>query len=107
MPRAVLLAAALSCGRATAGPRPVRSSAEPPTALPSPRSRDGSVPLSGGTLHVSRDRRTIVASDPDRDRVWMVDVPTLSVAHEVELEPGDEPGRIAEDAFGRIHVVMR
>src|SRR6185503_1715832 len=73
---------------------------------------------------VARDGMTAIASDPDRDVVWRVDLeqsyadrgcptradgtsecsPILSVT---QLEPGDEPGRVVEDDNGGIHVLLR
>ena len=64
-------------------------------------------PLSGGTLLIMRDGRTAVASDPDRDRLWVVDVLGEQVTAEVALSPGDEPGRLTEDGAGRVHVALR
>ncbi|MBK7400959.1 MAG: c-type cytochrome [Myxococcales bacterium] len=63
-------------------------------------------PISGGTLHVTTDGRFAVASDPDRDRVSLVDLTSFAVRH-VAFEAGAEPGRVVEDASGRVHVVLR
>ena len=63
------------------------------------------VPITGGTLIVSRDS-TAVVSDPDRDRIVMIDLATQGVLADVAL-PNDEPGRLVEDAAGRIHVALR
>lgn len=65
------------------------------------------VPISGGTLTVLQDGHTAVASDPDRDRVWIVDLPTRALTHTVLLQPGDEPGRVVAGANGRVHVMLR
>jgi len=64
-------------------------------------------PLSGGTLLALADGRTLVASDPERDRVDLVDAQAFTLRSSVELALGDEPGRLAEDGAGRIHVVLR
>src|SRR5262249_5518540 len=61
--------------------------------------------LSGGTLLQLPDGR-MFAADPDRDRAYLVDlvskrVVTIGFAH------GDEPGRAAVDAVGRVHLVLR
>ena len=64
-------------------------------------------PISGGTLLVTKDGSTAVAADPDRDAVYVVDMAAASVAHTVALQPGDEPGRVAEDGAGRVHVALR
>ncbi len=63
-------------------------------------------PLSGGTLLVTADGSTAVVSDPDRDRIVLVTLPAGPV-REVALQPGDEPGRAAEDAEGNVHVALR
>jgi len=64
-------------------------------------------PISGGTLAVAPDGRTIVASDPDRDRIYVVDIPTRTVKHDIVLAPGSEPGRVAIDSHGFAHVGLR
>ena len=65
------------------------------------------MPITGGTLCIARDGRTAAVADPDRDRVWLVDLQSLAVRAEIALEPGDEPGRITEDRGGRFHVALR
>jgi hypothetical protein len=64
-------------------------------------------PISGGTLIVSRDGTLAVAADPDRDAVYVVDLASETRRFTVALQPGDEPGRLAEDGAGRIHVALR
>jgi DNA-binding beta-propeller fold protein YncE/mono/diheme cytochrome c family protein len=64
-------------------------------------------PISGGTLLMARDGVTAIAADPDRDRVSLVDLTNSRVLAQIPLEPGDEPGRMAEDAAGRVHVALR
>ena len=64
-------------------------------------------PISGGTLLVSRDGTKAIASDPDRDVVYVVDLTSGSRQFTVALDLGDEPGRLAEDGAGRIHVALR
>jgi hypothetical protein len=64
-------------------------------------------PISGGTLRVLADGRTAIAADPDRDRIFAVDLARKQVVADVALEAGDEPGRSVEDAAGRVHVVLR
>jgi hypothetical protein len=61
-------------------------------------------PISGGTLAVSGDMA--VAADPDRDRVWIVNL-TESSFSEVLLNEDDEPGRVVIDDAGRAHVALR
>ncbi len=65
------------------------------------------VPISGGTLMVTSDGSRAVVADPDRDRVLQVDLATGSLVAETALEKGDEPGRLVEDAAGRVHVALR
>ncbi len=62
--------------------------------------------ISGGTLFVTRDASTAVVADPDRDRILLVTLPQ-GPAREIPLAPGEDPGRAAEDAQGRVHVVLR
>jgi len=64
-------------------------------------------PISGGTLLIAHDGYTAVASDPDRDRVSVVDLRDGSVLGHVALHAGDEPGRLVEDAQGQVHVALR
>src|SRR5262245_27412699 len=80
------------------------TSGEDPSPNPPP---PWGVPISGGTMIVTRDGSRAVVADPDRDRVVSVDLATRQVAGEVALQPGDEPGRLVEDAAGRIHVALR
>lgn len=65
------------------------------------------VPISGGTLLVTRDGTQAVIGDPDRNRVLVVTLPTGQPVADFTLEPGDEPGRLIEDGAGRIHVALR
>jgi len=64
-------------------------------------------PISGGTLLVTHDGNTVVAADPDRDAVYVVDVKGARLLFTVALEAGDEPGRLVEDASGHVHVALR
>jgi mono/diheme cytochrome c family protein len=63
-------------------------------------------PIAGGTLTVSLDGSYTLVSDPDLDRLVLVDS-SRSERAVTALEPGDEPGRIAEDDRGLMHVVLR
>lgn len=63
--------------------------------------------LSGGTMILTHDAKLLVASDPERDRVYFVDVEKGALSHARELASGSEPGRVIEDDRGRIHVVLR
>ncbi len=64
-------------------------------------------PISGGTLIITKDDAYAVASDPDRDQVHVVDLEAAMLARTIALTAGDEPGRLAEDAAGRVHVALR
>ena len=64
-------------------------------------------PISGGTLLVTRDQKTAVVSDPDRDQVVVVDLTNLAVTHSLMLDPHAEPGRAVDDADGHVHVLLR
>ncbi len=65
-------------------------------------------PLSGGTMLRTQDGATLVAADPDRDMIWWTQwnaaAPTVQ---SLALNPGDEPGRLVEDAAGLVHVALR
>lgn len=63
--------------------------------------------LSGGTLLMLSDLNTIVAADPDRDMIYVVDLPSRTLTHTIGLRSGDEPGRLVEDGAGRVHVALR
>jgi hypothetical protein len=63
--------------------------------------------ISGGTLRILGDGKTAVASDPDRDRVYVVDLAAKTKLWDVALSPGDEPGRVVVDPAGRAHVALR
>jgi hypothetical protein len=64
-------------------------------------------PISGGTLLMSHDGTTALVSDPDRDAIYVVDVTGMTVRSTISLKAGDEPGRLAEDGEGRVHVALR
>lgn len=64
-------------------------------------------PISGGTLIVTHDGAYAVAADPDRDRVSIVGLSDKALLHTVSLTAGDEPGRLAEDSSGLVHVALR
>lgn len=80
----------------------------PPPVFEAPRTADRPPPaLSGGTLAVLADGKTAVAADPDRDSIFVVDYSRFALLSTLPLQPGDEPGRIAEDGAGRVHVALR
>jgi len=65
------------------------------------------LPISGGTLLVTRDGARAVVADADLDRVVVVGLAERRVEVTFRLRAGDEPGRSAEDGAGRVHVVLR
>jgi hypothetical protein len=64
-------------------------------------------PISGGTLLATHDGTRVIAADPERDSVYVVNLATNAVASTIALTAGDEPGRLVEDGAGRIHVALR
>ncbi len=65
------------------------------------------VPITGGTMTVTKDGTHAVVADPDRDRVYIVDLVKQQVSDTIELAAKSEPGRVIEDDAGRIHVALR
>lgn len=63
--------------------------------------------MSGGTLHVTNDDGTAVASDPDRNALWLVDLNSKTVRARIDCGTGSDPGRIVEDQDGKVHVALR
>jgi mono/diheme cytochrome c family protein len=61
--------------------------------------------ITGGTLLVTKDGRA-VASDPERDQVYVVNLRAQTVTT-LPLQAGDEPGRLVEDDEGLVHVALR
>jgi hypothetical protein len=78
-------------------------------SLPSTVTRSASVvpSISGGTLLALADGNTAVASDPDRDLVYVVDLQNNKLTSTITLQAGDEPGRLVQDGAGRVHVALR
>ena len=68
---------------------------------------DSPPPLVGGTLTIIAQGHRAAVSDPDRDQVVTVDLDAMSIVSTASLARGDEPNRSAEDAAGRLHVVLR
>jgi hypothetical protein len=99
---------------AATGQKPPPPPSNPPIILSPPTPLFGgqtvqsehSVPVIGGTLLVTRDGQTIVAADPDRDAVFLIDEASR-VVKKVSLSRGDEPGRIAEGPDGTLFVALR
>ena len=65
-----------------------------------------SLPIMGGTLLVNKSGTLALASDPDRDTVFLVDLDTHEVTS-LRLSPGEVPGRLVEDDAGNAWVVLR
>jgi mono/diheme cytochrome c family protein len=63
--------------------------------------------ITGGTLLVTSSGTTAVASDPDRDRIYVVDLASQTLTASLALHPGDEPGRLTEDGQGNAVVALR
>jgi mono/diheme cytochrome c family protein len=63
-------------------------------------------PISGGTLLVTQDGKNAVVADPDRDAIYVAPL-SQGQPGTITLNAGDEPGRVVEDAAGRIHVALR
>lgn len=70
------------------------------------RAQPAPPPLSGGTLAAVPGRKMVVAADPDRDLVYVIDVEHRTSVT-VPLSPGDEPGRVVVDDSLRAHVALR
>jgi DNA-binding beta-propeller fold protein YncE len=64
-------------------------------------------PISGGTLLGLQNGSLAVASDPDRDALYVIDTSGASLLKTIALQSGDEPGRLVEDGAGRVHVALR
>jgi mono/diheme cytochrome c family protein len=56
---------------------------------------------------MTHDGQTAVVADSDRDALYVVDVMAMAVRSTIALKAGDEPGRLAEDGEGRVHVALR
>ncbi len=108
----VLLAALFSTAAACSGDAPSQTpppdtSPPPPTPPPAPAEAKLPPPISGGTLLMLSDGRSAVAADPDRDRIYVVDLVGKKVRATLPVTPGAEPGRVIEDGEGRAHVALR
>src|SRR5690242_14896397 len=94
MKRSGLLIALVACSGST----------ESPSTTPPP---PWGVPISGGTMLVTRDGTRAIVADPDRDRVMIVDLASGKTTADVALEARSDPGRVVEDGAGRVHVALR
>ena len=73
---------------------------------PPPPGGTWGAPITGGNMLLSSREGTAVIADPDRDRLVIMDLERGALVAELAL-PNDEPGRLIEDAAGRIHVALR
>lgn len=92
-----------------AGTRPPHPPRFPPTStvmLPAVDTVEQLPPIAGGTLIVT-DSGLVVAGDPDRASIWVLAPEDQRVVGRVALDPTADPGRMVEDADGRVHVVLR
>ena len=64
-------------------------------------------PITGGTLLIARDGVRAVVSDPERDRILLVDVAKGTVLSVIPTPANAHPFRAVEDDQGRFHVVLR
>jgi hypothetical protein len=107
-PPLINTAGAGACDAAMQNRAPMRAFVSPKQLdLPLAQSDVPPPPISGGTLVVSADGTRLFAADPDRDQVYVVNVATRALERRIALRAGDEPGRLAEDAAGRVHVALR
>jgi hypothetical protein len=65
------------------------------------------VPLLGGTVTLAGGGDFAVVSDPERDRIHVVDVVGRQVTGRISLPPGSQPTRGVEDGRGNVRVVLR
>src|SRR4051794_30539459 len=107
VPRSALAAAFLLCGCYDWDYLPSSGSVPLPrggTSRPAAQRRAGE--LSGGTLAIAGGGHWAVATDPDSDRVWVVDLTSGSLHGKVQLPEGSRPERIVEDGDGRVRVAL-
>jgi hypothetical protein len=88
-------------------PIPMATTPKPDLSGPTVIATSAPRPVSGGTLLVLRDGSAAVASDSDRDVVYVVDLNTRALRATAVLDTGDEPGRLVEDGAGLVHVALR
>jgi len=91
--------ASIGPGPAPFSPLPVFGASVTATVAPPP--------ISGGTLLGLQAGSLAVASDPDRDALYVVDTSSATLLQTIVLQSGDEPGRLVEDGAGRVHVALR
>jgi len=84
-----------------------RAAGQPPLQTGAVNAEQAPPAVSGGTLLILKDQNTALVADPERDQVVLVDLAKLAVTRTITLPRGSEPGRAAEDADGRVHLVLR
>lgn len=108
---ALAIALGLGCGpenvREVGAGVPISEPERAPDNAPVVHAKTPPPPISGGTLLVTDSGDYAVASDPDRARIFVVDLRSEKLLHAIALPAADEPGRLAEDTKGLVHVAMR
>jgi hypothetical protein len=64
-------------------------------------------PIAGGTLAIIDHGAKAAVADPDHDQIVVIELTNLTVTATIPLAIGDDPGRLVEDAAGRLHVALR
>jgi hypothetical protein len=90
----------------TASPVPTTPTKPLPSLFADPVQTAPAAPIAGGTLLVTADGKTAVAADPDRNRVFLVDLASHAV-RSVATEAGEELGRVVEGPNGTVFVAAR
>src|SRR5688572_6536962 len=82
---------------------------DPPVITPTPSGTPLENPpsISGGTLAITRDGSLLVASDADYDQIHVIGAADAVEMQTLELEPGDEPGRVIEGDDRVVYVALR
>ncbi|MDF2694146.1 MAG: surface antigen protein [Labilithrix sp.] len=86
-------------------PPPPRASSTPPNFGQTVTQAKAPPALGAASLIVSEDGHTAILSDPDRDRVVVVDLGSKAV-QTIAFGEGEEPGRLVADGPNRVHVVL-
>lgn len=74
---------------------------------PTVKAEDPPPAVSGGTMALSPDQSLLVAADPDRDQIYVMQVNALNSLEVIDLQYRDEPGRVVIDDSNRAHVALR
>jgi DNA-binding beta-propeller fold protein YncE/mono/diheme cytochrome c family protein len=98
---------AIPGGHAATDPAAPAAPALPTDARPAVVAETPPPAISGGTLLVTPDGLTAIVADPDRDRISIVGLGKDGAVQHIALQAGDEPGRLAQDMEGRVHVALR